>query len=652
VGDRIALVIGNAEYQHAPMLANPMNDAAAVAEALRQLDFKTDLHRNLGLMELRRALANFSDASESAEMAVVYFAGHGVEISGTNYLVPIDAQPETIGRVRWETMPLDEVLSVVENAEQLRLIILDACRDNPFVGRMRGLEATRSLGRGLGSIEPHGNTLVAYAAKHGTKANDGPLGGNSPFAEALVQHIGTPDLEVRLLFGRVRDAVLSKTNNSQEPYLYGTLGGDPIYLKRDIIDSTRDAAANADAQEAVRALRDNRLLEAKDIALIQAWVRTYGAKAPEFDRELVRRHRDTLLAAEAADWSKARERDDAEAYRGFLADWPTGPHVEDADGRLTALQKSKETADAWAAVCQSESLVELDDFLTRHGDSEHAPAAKARRQEVAHRIEWQEALSRSDDIERLEGFIANSPGPFTEAARVRLDALREAATLRDADAHRPPPPVPPPAPPTEPTAGHAQIQSPPIVAAEDIAPNRMRSWSLPMTTTGAALVGGVMYTVIQSMSWSAAFYSVYTYAIAALFAAPMALAAGVHERRVGLGAWVFATAGVGYLAGGLLDQQVDDLLYGIVTRWGSVGRAMYWPAHLALLALSILAPMALRFRALPAPWALPVVIGIGLIVGMLPPADNLLWMVEYTVIPWAAYGACVGSVVQRRKSLV
>ena len=117
MGHRIALVIGNAEYQHAPMLANPTNDAASVAEAFRQLDFKIYLHRNLGLMELRRALADFSEAAEGAEMAVVYFAGHGVEIGGINYLLPIDAQAETVGRVRWETMPLDELLLVVDGAK-------------------------------------------------------------------------------------------------------------------------------------------------------------------------------------------------------------------------------------------------------------------------------------------------------------------------------------------------------------------------------------------------------------------------------------------------------------------------------------------------------------------------------------------------------
>jgi len=633
VGHRIALVIGNAEYQHAPMLANPTNDAASVAEAFRQLDFKIYLHRNLGLMELRRALADFSEAAEGAEMAVVYFAGHGVEIGGINYLLPIDAQAETVGRVRWETMPLDELLSVVAGAKQLQLIILDACRDNPFAGRMRGLEATRSLARGLGVIEPQGNKVVVYAAKHGTKAKDGPLGGNSPFAEALLQHLATPGLDIRFLFGRVRDAVLGKTNNSQEPYVYAALGGEPIYLN----------ASPVDAEEAVRTLRENRLLEGKDIALIQAWLRTYGAKAPEFDRELVRRHHDRLIESEAADWTEARKRDDAEAYRKFLADWPTGPHADEAKGRLTALQKKKEAPDAWAAVCQSDNLAELDGFLARYGDSEHAPAARARRQEVAHRVEWQEVLSRSDDIKRLEDFVAGPPGPFTAAVQARLEALREAVAKRGTDQRRPVSPVPPPPPPT------ASMREP---TPTELSPTRTRTRLLPVTMAIAGLAGAILQSALwgpQSVFAGTSLASMLAGTL--LLATALALAAWLHERSFRLAGWVFGIVACGYLVGQPIYVAIKET---ILSSLRSAGYPTYNMAvvttYMTASVLPLLALAAWRFRALPPVWMIALLVVAGLLVGL---AVRILFQIPAVpnyLIPWTLWAACVGAILARRKA--
>ena len=155
---------------------------------------------------------------------MVYYAGHGLEVGGVNYLIPVDAKLETDRDVALEAVSLEQVLSAVEAARKIKLIVLDACRDNPFAAQMRRTLATRSVGRGLSRIEPEGATLVVYAAKHGQTALDGE-GGNSPFASAMVRRIGTPDVEINKIFRLIRDDVLEATAGRQEPFTYGSLPG-------------------------------------------------------------------------------------------------------------------------------------------------------------------------------------------------------------------------------------------------------------------------------------------------------------------------------------------------------------------------------------------------------------------------------------------
>jgi formylglycine-generating enzyme required for sulfatase activity len=226
---RVALVIGNGAYQKVGPLTNPARDAAAVEALFKSADFDvvrrlTDLNGS----NLRRALRDFADDARDADVAVVFFAGHGIEVNGTNYLIPIDAVLERDIDVEDETVSLDRVNQIVEPAKVLRLIILDACRDNPFLATMRRTTAGRSVGRGLGRVEvPTSNTLVAYAARAGSIASDGQ-GQNSPFTAALLTHLATPGLDVQLALRRVRDDVLKATVNKQEPFTYGSLGGQQI----------------------------------------------------------------------------------------------------------------------------------------------------------------------------------------------------------------------------------------------------------------------------------------------------------------------------------------------------------------------------------------------------------------------------------------
>jgi uncharacterized caspase-like protein len=228
---RVALVLGNSAYQNVPPLANPVNDATLMADTLKRAGFDAvDFRQNLSALETRRVLRDFADKATNADIAVIYYAGHGIEIDGSNYLIPVDARLERDNDVYDEAFSLDRILVSVEAAKKLRLVILDACRDNPFAQTMKKTLATRAIGRGLAKVEPDApNTLIAYSAKAGSTAQDGD-GRNSPFTVALAHHLITPGLDVRRALGFVRDDVRKATSNRQEPYVYGSLGGEDVPL--------------------------------------------------------------------------------------------------------------------------------------------------------------------------------------------------------------------------------------------------------------------------------------------------------------------------------------------------------------------------------------------------------------------------------------
>src|SRR6185503_11851464 len=237
---RVALVLGNSAYQNVAPLANPVNDSAKIASTLKEAGFDVvDSRRDLSAADTRRALRDFADRSRDADIAVVYYAG--IEVDGGNYLIPVDARLERDTDVYDEALSLDRVLIAIEPAKKLRLVILDACRDNPFARTMKRTVASRAIGQGLAKVEPTSpNVLIAYSAKAGSTAADGD-GNNSPFTMALSHHLTKPGLDVRRAFGFVRDEVLKTTNNRQEPFVYGSLGGEDVPL----VPAPRSAPAAA-----------------------------------------------------------------------------------------------------------------------------------------------------------------------------------------------------------------------------------------------------------------------------------------------------------------------------------------------------------------------------------------------------------------------
>jgi uncharacterized caspase-like protein len=293
-GKRVALVIGNSNYQRVSRLSNPANDASMLADVFVQAKFDVvTLHNDLTAVEMRRVLREFSDKARDADVAVLYYAGHGIEIDGNNYLVPVDAVLERDTDVYDEAIGLDRVLVAVEPARQLRLIILDACRDNPFAKTMKRTIATRSVGQGLAKVEPtNPNTMIAFAAKAGLTALDGDRGQrNSPYAVALAAHLTTPGLDLRKAFGFVRDDVLKATGNQQEPFIYGSLGGDDVAL----VSTSPPPTVAADPDAAIR--RDYELAER--VGTKEAWESFIATHPNGFYARLAQAQSNKLTAEEA-----------------------------------------------------------------------------------------------------------------------------------------------------------------------------------------------------------------------------------------------------------------------------------------------------------------------------------------------------------------
>lgn len=238
-GDRVALVIGIAHYHNIESLDNTVKDAQLIARTLEGIGFDVTLSLDADFARLTREMESFAFQAETAELALVYYAGHGVEVQGENFLIPADADVRSNRDLSRQSVSLEDMLQSVDRARTMRIVILDSCRNNPFGDALspegdapveggQSLRAVDPVG-GLAPPAPDRGTMVAFAAKDGQVALDGH-GDNSPFAMALADRMNVPGLEISLMFRQVRDKVLQETGNRQEPHTYGSLSGAPFYL--------------------------------------------------------------------------------------------------------------------------------------------------------------------------------------------------------------------------------------------------------------------------------------------------------------------------------------------------------------------------------------------------------------------------------------
>lgn len=370
-GKRVALVIGVSAYKRVPQLANPARDADAVTALFKKAGFDAvDNKRDLGISELRRAIRDFAATSQDADVAVVYYAGHGIEVDGVNYLVPADARLASDFDIEDETISLDRVMRALDGAKRLKLVILDACRDNPFATSMKRTVASRAIGRGLAKVEPSmSDTLIAFAAKAGAVASDGD-GQNSPFAAALVRNIAEPGLDLRIAFGRVRDEVLKATNNRQEPFVYGSLGGDTVALVPRVADP--EAEARVDYELAAQ------------VGTREAWDSFLAKHQTGFFANLARGQNSKL---EAAQQSRAKA-DDAKRQADDLAAQKAADfrrQLEEQAARQTAEAKQKLSEQAKRDL--EEARAQIAEQAKKELDEARRQAEQARQQADAARAQ-------------------------------------------------------------------------------------------------------------------------------------------------------------------------------------------------------------------------------------------------------------------------
>ncbi|WP_165405971.1 caspase family protein [Bradyrhizobium genosp. SA-3] len=314
---RVALVIGNGAYEKVPELPNPTRDAADIGRALERLSFKVTQVKNATAQEMRKAVVEFGRSAEGADLAVVFYAGHGMEVGGENWLIPISAELRSDSDIESEAISLRSVSLQVSKARKLGLVILDACRNNPFAAKMKRSISTRAVARGLAPTEPSDNVLIAYAARDGTTASDGD-GRNSPFTASLLRHIETPGLEISFLFRRVRDDVMAATKREQQPFVYGSLSKEEIYLNAPVASAQVPAAS---ALTPAAPAEDEKFWLAIQTSTVAGLYEEFLARYPRSDHAAEARKRiKDLKASEVASLSAPVVSSKSDASGGLGAD--------------------------------------------------------------------------------------------------------------------------------------------------------------------------------------------------------------------------------------------------------------------------------------------------------------------------------------------
>lgn len=341
---RVALVVGNSAYQFATPLANPKNDATRVADKLRALGYEVTLALDQDGQAFRVTLGTFSEAALGADLALFFYAGHGIEMSGRNFLIPVDAAMRSEATASFETVALDQVLTAVQGAKGLGIVMLDACRDNPFGATMKRSSGTRAVSRGLAPVPlDQGNALlVSFAAEPGNTADDGDAD-HSPYTEAFLEILDEPGMEVGRVFRNLRARVKEKTNGRQQPVFENRLPDYDVYLSPPVegaVPAVQNAAVTPSPAPAAPVDRGvdpmgmfYEAVRSNDSAKLSEFVAMFPDHPRADDaRKMMESLEDEAMWAQiAADGSEA-------ALRRYLLIFPSGLHAAEAARRIEEIR--------------------------------------------------------------------------------------------------------------------------------------------------------------------------------------------------------------------------------------------------------------------------------------------------------------------------
>jgi uncharacterized caspase-like protein len=406
VDRRVALVIGNASYKSAAKLRNPLNDADDISVALKRVGFQVIDGRDLDWHGMRGALIGFARLLQEAEAGLFYYAGHGLQVNGKNYLVPIDAEVEDESAVALELIKLDDVVDALRNTSGVRLLVLDACRQNPFTERLIRGRSVRALGteRGLARMERSQGMLIAFSTQPNAVADDGE-GRNSLFAAALVREMQHPGLEITTLFRHVAIDVNKETGGRQTPELTVSLLGD-FYLNPEESD--------IDAWTKVGSTSDPKLLEGFIGRFPTSFlVATARARLNELAERTKERER---LEREFTERQRQLREDLERAEAGLRKVTDELAQRERTERERLAVQREQESSEVGAL---SDDQKRHDEALRKRVESEAAEQARVERERLAAKVKDFEA-----EKTRLEGERAR-------LERIMAERLARMQTERD-----------------------------------------------------------------------------------------------------------------------------------------------------------------------------------------------------------------------------
>ncbi|MEZ5870543.1 MAG: caspase family protein [Nitratireductor sp.] len=385
---RVALVIGNAAYVNAPELANPRNDAAKISARLAELGFEIVEGVDADLVTMLERIDDFARALEGADVALFYYAGHGLQVNGRNYMVPVDAALTSHIRLDYEAIPIDLVMASMQDKAKTNLLFLDACRDNPLARSLARSLGTRSgnIGNGLARIGAGRGTLISYATEPGNVALDGK-GANSPYTEALAEYLGQPGMSIGDTMILVRNSVMEATYGRQVPWEHSSLTGRVILGDSDAKPKTIE-----------QPVQDN--------------------------------------AAEIAYWDTVKDSEVPDLYTAYLARYPQGLFSDLAKVKIDLIEKRKQAETerlATARKLAEEKAAEAEKHAIEEAKKNEArAAAEAEAQRAADELKAQ----RVADLKKAEAARLAAENSRKVAEAARLEAEKQLAALEALNSQR------------------------------------------------------------------------------------------------------------------------------------------------------------------------------------------------------------------------